>query len=49
LNSLVDKLYKEGLSKIKEKFEISKKHEEELMKKEADPKIITFKPSIKHL
>lgn len=46
LNTLVDKLYKEGLSQIKEKKILAKKHEAELIEKEVDPKKITFKPSI---
>lgn len=45
LNALVDKLYKEGLSQIKEKKELAKKHEEEKFQKEVDPKTITFKPT----
>ena len=45
LNSLVDKLYKEGLSQIKEKQQLAKKHEEEKYEKEVDPKAITFKPT----
>jgi len=45
LNSLVDKLYKEGLSQIKEKKENAKKNEEEKIQKETDPKTITFTPS----
>lgn len=45
LNALVDKLYKEGLSHINEKKEQAKKHEEEKIQKEIDPKLITFKPN----
>lgn len=46
LNDLVDKLYKEGLSQIKEKNELAKKHKEQLIQNETDPKTMTFKPSI---
>jgi len=42
----VDKLYKEGLSQIKEKKELAKKHKEQLIQNETDPKTMTFKPSI---
>lgn len=45
LNALVDKLYKEGLSHLKEKKELIKKHEEEKINNEIDPKAITFKPT----
>ena len=49
LNSLVDKLYKDGLAKIIEKKEFIKKHAEEILEKQIDPRIMTFKPSINPL
>lgn len=41
---LVDKLYREGLEKIKEKRELLKKIEEDKIQKELDPRILTFRP-----
>lgn len=49
LKSLVDKLYKEGLEKIKEKRELLLKIEEEKTQKELDPRILTFRPKINPL
>lgn len=49
IKALVDKLYKEGLEKIKEKRELLKKIEEEKAQKELDPIILTFKPKINPL
>ncbi len=49
LKSLVDKLYKEGLEKIKEKRELILKIEEENAEKELDPRILTFRPKINSL
>ncbi len=43
MNCLVDKLYKEGLEKIKE---LSKKNEEKLLKQQVDHTNMSFKPSI---
>lgn len=44
LDSLVDKLYKDGLTKIKETKEGIKKREEEEINKSIDPNSFTFKP-----